>query len=221
MWMMIQQRLETTLDQFATRLRQLSSSCEFASVDKEIKSQIIVSCFSSRLRRRALREPTITLKALLDLGRTMELSETQVSGIESQSSTLFDEDMKLTTLERLSVHQLESRYLVHQHVDIVAYPRPQGQLSCPARGAEPRACGKLNHFARVCRFKPISTSSSDRRPPPGRSLFRETPPTNPLNSRSQSSDSDNNSNTLSNQQGSASGKCLQVHCLTVLLQTER
>ena len=31
----------------------------------------------------------------------------------------------------------------------------------------------------------------------------------------------NNNNTLSNQRGSTSGKRLQVHCLTVLLQTER
>ena len=85
------QQPQETLDQFVTRLRQLASSCEFASVDKEIKSQIILSCSSSRLRRRALREPTITLKGLLDLGRAMELSETQASGIESQSSTPFDE----------------------------------------------------------------------------------------------------------------------------------
>ena len=70
------QQPQETLDQFATRLRQFASHCEFASVDKEIKSQIILSRFSSRLRRRALGEPTITLKSLLELGRAMELSET-------------------------------------------------------------------------------------------------------------------------------------------------
>ena len=84
------QQPQETLDQFATRLRQFASYCEFAAVDKEIKSQIILSCFSSRLRRRALGEPTITLKSLLDLGRAMELSETKASGIESQSLTPFD-----------------------------------------------------------------------------------------------------------------------------------
>ena len=85
MFRQARQQPQETLDQFATRLRQLASSCEFASFDTEIKSQIILSCSSSRLRRRALREPTITLKAFLDLGRAMELSETQASGIESQS----------------------------------------------------------------------------------------------------------------------------------------
>ena len=175
------QQPQETLDQFATRLRQLASSCEFASVDKEIKSQIILSCYSSRLRRRALREPTITLKGLLDLGRAMELSETQASGIESQSSSTFDEVNYTRASPRSQVRQPITRSSTCGHCGN-AYPHPQGQASCPARGAECRACGKLNHFARVCRSKPISTPSSDDRSP-RRSLPRETPPTNPVNSR--------------------------------------
>ena len=39
-----------TLDKFTTRLRQLASTCEFTAVEKEIKSQIILNCFSSHLR---------------------------------------------------------------------------------------------------------------------------------------------------------------------------
>ena len=37
------QQPHETLDQFATRLRQLASTCEFTSMDKEIKSQIILT----------------------------------------------------------------------------------------------------------------------------------------------------------------------------------
>ena len=43
-----------TIDQFATRLRQLAASCEFADVDKEIKSAIIQHGQSKHLRRYAL-----------------------------------------------------------------------------------------------------------------------------------------------------------------------
>ena len=167
------QQPQENLDQFATRFGQLASSCEFASVDKEIKSQIILSCSSSRLRRRALREPTITLKSLLDLGRAMELSETQASGIESQSSPTFDAVNYTRASQRSQVRQPMPRSTCGHCGN--AYPHPQGQASCPARGAECRACGKLNHFARVCRSKPISTSSSDGHSP-RRSLSRETPP---------------------------------------------
>ena len=135
------------------------------------------------MRRRALREPTITLKGLLDLGRAMELSETQASGIESQSSSTFDEVNYTRASQRSQVRQPITRSSTCGHCGN-AYPHPQGQASCPARGAECRACGKLNHFARVCRSKPISTPSSDDRVP-RRSLPRETPPTNPVNSRPQ------------------------------------
>ena len=126
------QQPQETLDQFATRLRQLASSCEFASVDKEIKSQIILSCSSSRLRRRALREPTITLKALLDLG-------TQASGIESQSSTPFDEVNYTRASQRSPAREPISLSSTCGHCGN-AYPYPQGQLSCPARGADRMSC---------------------------------------------------------------------------------
>ena len=43
------------MNAYHSRLRQLAATCEFADVDKEIKSQIILSCLSQRLRRKALR----------------------------------------------------------------------------------------------------------------------------------------------------------------------
>ena len=131
MFRQARQQPQETLDQFATRLRQLASSCEFTSVDKEIKSQIILSCSSSRLRRRALREPTITMKGLLDLGRAMELSETQASGIESQSSAPFDEVNYTRASQRSPAREPISRLSTCGHCRN-AYPYPQGQLSCPA-----------------------------------------------------------------------------------------
>lgn len=58
-----------TIDTFHTRLRKLAETCEFEKTDNEIKSQIIQSCSSTRLRRRALRESEINLKQLLLLAR--------------------------------------------------------------------------------------------------------------------------------------------------------
>ena len=70
-----------SLDSYCTRLRRLAQTCEFTNEDEEIN--IVVSCLSTRLRRRALRED-IDLKALLDYGRGLEMSEKQVKGIEEQ-----------------------------------------------------------------------------------------------------------------------------------------
>ena len=51
-----------SMNAFHSRLRQLSATCEFGDVDKEIKSQIILSCSSQRLRRKALRDTTMHLR---------------------------------------------------------------------------------------------------------------------------------------------------------------
>ena len=79
------QRDNETLGTYHTRLRHLSQNCSFADVVKEIKNQIIISCSSQKLRRRALRDNP-TLKELLDAGRAEETSQAQVKTVEKQQS---------------------------------------------------------------------------------------------------------------------------------------
>ena len=61
-----------TLDQFHTRLRTLSETCEFA--DLEIEQQSIVGETSTKIRKRALRNPTFDPKSMLIEGRRDEQS---------------------------------------------------------------------------------------------------------------------------------------------------
>lgn len=85
------------LDSYVTRVRMLAvkKNCEFANVDAEIKAQIIQSCTSSRLHRKALREPDLTLAFFIDHGRTLNLSEMQASGIErATAATINAQDQK-------------------------------------------------------------------------------------------------------------------------------
>ena len=63
-----------TLDQFHTKLRTMSETCEFADVEFEIKEQIIIGGNSSKIRKRALHDPTYDLKAMLLEGRRDEQS---------------------------------------------------------------------------------------------------------------------------------------------------
>ena len=74
------------MNAFHSRLRQLSATCEFGDVDKEIKSQIFLSCSSQRLQRKALRDATMTLETLLNEARALEISETQAKDIESSGN---------------------------------------------------------------------------------------------------------------------------------------
>ncbi len=76
------QENEESLDQFCTRLRQKAKYCNFTDLDSEIKQQIIQGCKSTKLRRRALREPSLSLQDLLGEGRCLEISERHAATME-------------------------------------------------------------------------------------------------------------------------------------------
>ena len=58
-----------TLHQYHTRLRALSTACEFQELEFEIEQQVVVGGLSSRIRRRALRDPAYNLPKMLLDGR--------------------------------------------------------------------------------------------------------------------------------------------------------
>ena len=48
------QEVSENLATYYTKLKQLAKYCEFDNIEKEIKSQIIQSCLSNKVRRKAL-----------------------------------------------------------------------------------------------------------------------------------------------------------------------
>jgi hypothetical protein len=72
-----------TLDKFHTRLRTLAQTCQFASPLFEIEEQIIIGGASSKIRKRALRDPSFNLQlaAMLLEGRRDEQSAFQAKDI--------------------------------------------------------------------------------------------------------------------------------------------
>lgn len=77
-----------TLDQFHTRLRALAQTCSFNDTEFEIEQQIIINGISSRIRKKALREPDYDLKKILLDGRRTEQSEFQARDIESKDDKM-------------------------------------------------------------------------------------------------------------------------------------
>ena len=77
-----QQNKEEDFSSFLTRLRQLAVNCNFTETERELKTQIIQGCASSRLRRKALSEPSMTLEKLIETARASETANIQASGME-------------------------------------------------------------------------------------------------------------------------------------------
>jgi len=80
------QERNESISAFHARLIQLTITCEFNDVDREIKTQIVQSCSSHKLHTEALENPSYTLTQLLDAGKAMELSKAQATNVEDKQS---------------------------------------------------------------------------------------------------------------------------------------
>ena len=79
------QKTDETLDEYHTRLRTMTATCEF---NDEIEQQIIIGGTSSKIRKQlALRDPKFDLKNMLSEGRRDEKSSYQIKDIESKEPT--------------------------------------------------------------------------------------------------------------------------------------
>ena len=131
---------------YFTRLKQLSKYCEFHDEKREIKTQIILNVISSKLRRKALADPDITLEKLIKIAKSMELSEVQADGIENTIRVTKKTSRREINQER-NENQPKSkcRFCGYQHV--------LGKNNCPAYGKQCRGCQKWNHFKACCNEK--------------------------------------------------------------------
>ncbi|XP_046855972.1 uncharacterized protein LOC124449073 [Xenia sp. Carnegie-2017] len=132
---------------YYTRLKQLAKSCEFHEERREIKTQIIQNGLSSKLRRKALADPEITMEKLLQMGKTMEMSKTRAEGIESTNRIWHKRKQFKTPTEKTSnafeySSKLKCKFCAREH-------RP-GKTNCPVYGKKCRQCLKWNHFQVCC-----------------------------------------------------------------------
>lgn len=182
------QESNESISAFHTRLRQLAVTCEFADVDREIKTQIVQSCSSHKLRTKALENPSYTLTQLLDAGRAIELSQKQAANIEESQAVnklssqggyrnqrnwnakagTNKDGGRATDKKSRNWNSRGDGHEIQKSSDKCRncggdYPHPGGKTSCPAHQATCRGCGKLNHFEAVWK-KGKGRSRNKRRP---------------------------------------------------------
>lgn len=79
-----------TVDQFCTRLKSQAQFCEFRDqTEDNIKDQIVDKCRSNTLRVKVLEKgDDISLEGILQLARSMEISETQARNMVNTSKVI-------------------------------------------------------------------------------------------------------------------------------------
>ena len=144
------QAASETLDQYHTRLRTMAQTCEFQDIDFEVEEQIIIGGSSSRIRKRALRDPTYNLAAMLLDGRRDESSTYQARKIEEKEPL----SAETNQFQQKKGHTGKSCRNCGGN-----YPH---KGACPAKGKQCRKCLKNNHFAAVCRGRPEKAEKPSR-----------------------------------------------------------
>ncbi len=107
-----------------------------------IRDQVIEQCLSSRLRRRLLREPELTLEKTIEIGRSFEASERQASQMEADSLKTTDSNLgvnairsqnKAPTFPASTTHKQDVRIS-----SVIAVEMQVTELKTPV--ALPKAC---------------------------------------------------------------------------------
>nr|XP_023027730.1 uncharacterized protein LOC111515762 [Leptinotarsa decemlineata] len=157
-----------TLDQYYARLLKLFKNCNFDDHKKEIKSQIILSTNSTRIRRIALSEQ-LTLEELLAKGKTFETTDHQLMAIEQKETVNFSKTSKESRKDRkdngyFKHNKQEKSKCQTRNFESVKENKTEKicrncgnnwhnqdpKLTCPARNAQCRGCGKKGHFQKLC-----------------------------------------------------------------------
>ncbi|XP_062593850.1 uncharacterized protein LOC134255343 [Saccostrea cucullata] len=152
------QKQGQTLDEYLTELRKFAKHCEFTNTDKEILSQIIQSCRSNQLRRRALREPDKGLEDIIQLGRSLELSDSQAQAMERHVDQTVNKLHVRSSRQSSGASRGGKRYQSTRKPDKHCwkcggvFPH-KGDKPCPAHNQKCHKCQKMGHFKSVCRSK--------------------------------------------------------------------
>ena len=120
-------------------------NCEFTDIKFEIEEQITIGGRSSKICKRALRNPTFDFKAMLIDGRRDEQSTFQTKEIESKET-------KDGETNRLAQQHGNNNSNYKSTCKNCGREFPH-KGACPARGKTCNNCGKPNHFATVFRAK--------------------------------------------------------------------
>ena len=165
------QKEDQSLDEYVTELRGLARNCNFVNTDSEILSQIIQHCRSTRLRKRALREPDKSLAEILELGRSLELADKHAATMEqeginrvkpqihsksnkkgkaAQAKTSGSDSSAPAIKHSTCADKHQSQNRSRQKICLYCggeYPHKQ---TCPAKGKTCNYCKKRDHFKKMC-----------------------------------------------------------------------
>lgn len=137
------------INQYVSRLRTLAATCNYADLkDSLIRDRIVVGIKSDDTRKALLKTANLTLATAIDTCRAQKLVEDRMTTMKIKEEPVEPErGAEVVAKVRAAEASTFCKYCGRKD------HRIGDRESCPANGAKCRNCGKLNHFAKVCRAK--------------------------------------------------------------------
>jgi Arc/MetJ-type ribon-helix-helix transcriptional regulator len=158
-----------SLVRYYTRIREIAKKCSFSNESEAIRDHLIKTMTNNVVRIKAIRK-NWTLDQILEEAELDEETRTQAKEMEKKVNS--DETIKRVQNYRRQRQRPSSQIIREQSTSPTrektinpcnrcGYDRAHKQ--CPAMGSLCNACGKRNHYAKVCRSKPAERFSNGRR----------------------------------------------------------
>ena len=159
-----------TVDEFMKRCKTQARKCKFRDAtesEERLIEQLVVGVRHEKMQEKLLcRDDTLTLDAAMNVARTHEATLANMQQFSGDASNISHVSRSRRTYEPSG-----RREEVPTYANCGRYHAPTDR--CPAEGSKCNACGKLNHWQRICRQATDWTSGAGgRRHSSGRPISR-------------------------------------------------
>ncbi|KAI8490629.1 hypothetical protein Bbelb_318970 [Branchiostoma belcheri] len=173
----IQQKPDEPIDDYVARLKNVAKKCKFkddAETKDRLVDQLIWGCIHKKVQKTLVGKPDLTLKDAMDTARAFEAAQKQMSSLSMQtgtsSSNRVDAVSKKTYQAGSKQKQPHMYKTYKQSTKSCRYCGNTHEFGdrakCPAYGSNCNACGKPNHWGKMCRAKnrPQPTQNKPQQP---------------------------------------------------------
>ncbi|KAI8517626.1 hypothetical protein Bbelb_036430 [Branchiostoma belcheri] len=173
----IQQKPDEPIDDYVARLKNVAKKCKFkddAETKDRLVDQLIWGCIHKKVQKTLVGKSDLTLKDAMDTARAFEATQKQMSSLSMQtgtsSSNRVDAVSKKTYQAGSKQKQPHMYKTYKQSTKSCRYCGNTHEFGdrakCPAYGSNCNACGKPNHWGKMCRAKnrPQHTQNKPQQP---------------------------------------------------------
>lgn len=143
-----------SVEQYIRSLYELAEHADFANKEESIRDRLVLGLRDKELSEKLQLESTLTLKTAVAKARQYEQVKTE---LEQQRGEEGNVD-RVKNDHRRKTHASQNSGQKHGHSGTDSFRcgkcgKTHTRRNCPAYGKKCDKCGKLNHFAKVCRTK--------------------------------------------------------------------